>query len=134
MPVESGKLKLNLKGQHSQYICLIDLAVRHTVWHNIPPALSGGTPWVAKKKKKSKTKALDITAEPEAEGTEEADAVTQAGPTTTSKSLLAGNTNMFASSPSLTSDSFLLQLARSWIRQQCPCKVARPTSKSLLQR
>ena len=60
MPVESGKLKLNLKG---------------------------GTPWIEKKKKKKKIKALEADAEP---ATEEAPAEAEAGragPTTTSRSL-----------------------------------------------
>lgn len=58
MPVESGKLKLNLKG---------------------------GTPWIEKKKKKKKHKAPELAAEPAAE---EAGAPgTHAGPTTTSKML-----------------------------------------------
>ena len=56
MPVESGKLKLNLKG---------------------------GTPWVEKKKKKKKVKAAEADA---AASIEEAPAeATRAGPTTTSK-------------------------------------------------
>lgn len=54
MPVESGKLKLNLKG---------------------------GTPWVDKKKRKKKAKVLDISEPPEAEDTPPESA--HAGPTTT---------------------------------------------------
>jgi hypothetical protein len=58
MPVESGKLKLNLKG---------------------------GTPWIEKKKKKKKINAPEADAELAAE---EAPAEAgQAGPTTTSRSL-----------------------------------------------
>ncbi|KAL3133387.1 hypothetical protein ABBQ38_007255 [Trebouxia sp. C0009 RCD-2024] len=58
MPVESGKLKLNLKG---------------------------GTPWVEKKKKKKKAKVPDTSEKPEAEETPaETPAETpQSGPTTT---------------------------------------------------
>lgn len=68
MPVESGKLRLNLKG---------------------------GTPWIEKKKKKKKIKALEGDAEqttepgtelPSEPATEEAPTETaRAGPTTTSK-------------------------------------------------
>ena len=58
MPVESGKLKLNLKG---------------------------GTPWIEKKKKKKKIKAPEADAEP---ATEEVPAEAgRAGPTTTSRCL-----------------------------------------------
>ena len=63
MPVESGKLKLNLKG---------------------------GTPWVEKKKKKKKLKAPE--ADPP-EATEEPTADTVgAGPTTTSKCQVSSST------------------------------------------
>ncbi|KAL3148999.1 hypothetical protein ABBQ32_001853 [Trebouxia sp. C0010 RCD-2024] len=54
MPVESGKLKLNLKG---------------------------GTPWVEKKKKKKKANVLDTSEQPEAEVTPAE--TPQSGPTTT---------------------------------------------------
>ena len=55
MPVESGKLKLNLKG---------------------------GTPWVEKKRKKKKVKAAE--ADPAAAEEEAPAEATRAGPTTTS--------------------------------------------------
>lgn len=55
MPVESGKLKLNLKG---------------------------GTPWIEKKRKKKKVKAAE--ADPEATEEEAPAEATRAGPTTTS--------------------------------------------------
>ena len=86
----------------------MDLSTRHysAIATQCMCALSGGTPWIAKKKKKSKAKALDITAELEAGPTEEAGNITQAGPTTTSKTFLASKTNMFAYAPSLTNSSF----------------------------
>lgn len=85
MPVESGKLKLNLKGK----LVLHKVADVSANWlHNsskVALRLAGGTPWVEKKKKKKKAKVLDIS-EPAAEEETPAETV-QSGPTTTSESL-----------------------------------------------
>ena len=85
MPVESGKLKLNLKGK----LVLHRVADVSANWlHNSALLLhnfAGGTPWVEKKKKKKKAKVLDIS-EPAAEEDTPA-ATAQSGPTKTSEFL-----------------------------------------------
>lgn len=133
MPVESGKLKLNLKG---------------------------GTPWIEKKKKKKKIKAPEADVEP---ATEEVPAeAARAGPTTTSRLLseravtitmtqsLSANlcnlqhccptpcivlTSLWALAVYIFSFSYFkwlpVQLVESWTPLLCQYRAAKPMSRSL---
>lgn len=81
MPVESGKLKLNLKGKPA--FTVAESCSRLYMQCNLPHSLAGGTPWVEKKKKKKKANVLDTSEQPEAEVTPAE--TPQSGPTTTSE-------------------------------------------------
>ena len=82
MPVESGKLKLNLKGKQtvSEGFCL------HWLAATCAPVSAGGTPWVDKKKKKKKPKVIDANEDPSEE--EQPSDKADKGPTTTSEQIL----------------------------------------------